>query len=69
MILPLVTGLVSYSHLQIPNVRYETLLAVRLLSIEALLVYFPFSKMMHLFYAFPSRYRVGVAMDRKGVQA
>jgi len=69
VMLPLVTGFVSYSHLQIPNVRYETLLAVHLLSIEALLVYFPFSKMMHLFYAFPSRYRVGVAMDRKGVQA
>lgn len=69
VILPLVTGLVSYSHLPLPNVRYETLLAVHLLSVEALLVWFPFSKLMHLFYAFPSRYQVGAAMDRKGVQA
>lgn len=69
VILPIVTGLMSYAHLQLPGVRYETLLAVHLLSVEALLVWFPFSKLMHLFYAFPSRYQVGAAMDRKGVQA
>jgi nitrate reductase gamma subunit len=69
VILPLVTGLVSYSHLQLPLVRYETLLAVHYLSVEALLIWFPFSKMMHLFYAFPSRYQTGAAMDRKGVRA
>jgi nitrate reductase gamma subunit len=69
VILPLVTGLMSYAHLQVPGVRYESLLAMHLLSFEALLVWFPFSKLMHLFYAFPSRYQVGAAMDRKGVKA
>lgn len=69
VILPLVTGFASYAHLQIGNLRYETLLATHLLSIEALLVWFPFGKLMHLFYTFPSRYQVGAAMERKGVKA
>jgi nitrate reductase gamma subunit len=69
VILPLLTGFLSYSHVQPLDVRYEVLLAVHLLSVEALLVWFPFGKLMHLFYAFPSRYQVGAAMQRKGVQA
>jgi nitrate reductase gamma subunit len=69
VIIPLVTGFLSYSHVAIGGARYETMLAAHILSIEALLVYFPFGKLMHLFYAFPSRYQVGVAMERKGVKA
>ena len=69
VILPLVTGLASYAHLQIGEVRYETLLALHILSIEAMLVWFPFSKLMHMFYAFPARYQVGAAMEHKGVKA
>jgi nitrate reductase gamma subunit len=69
VIAPIVTGLLSYSHVQIGTVRYETLLAIHILSIEALLVIFPFSKLMHLFYAFPSRFKVGAAMEHKGVEA
>jgi len=69
VITPIVTGLVSYAHLQLPGVRYEHLLAAHLLSFEALLVWFPFSKLMHLFYAFPSRFRAGAAMEHKGVRA
>lgn len=69
VILPLVTGFLSYSHVQWFGVRYETLLAVHILSIEALLVWFPFGKLMHLFFAFPSRYQVGASMERKGVEA
>jgi nitrate reductase gamma subunit len=66
---PIVTGLASYAHVQLPGVRYEELLAVHLLSFELLLVWFPFSKLMHLFYAFPARFQIGAAMDRKGVKA
>ena len=33
------------------------------------LVWFPFSKLMHMFYAFPARYQVGAAMEHKGVKA
>jgi nitrate reductase gamma subunit len=69
VILPLVTGFLSYSHAQGVGMRYETLLAVHLLSVEALLAWFPFGKLMHLFYAFPSRYQVGAAMERRGVEA
>jgi nitrate reductase gamma subunit len=69
VILPLVTGLLAYSHVQWLGARYETLLGLHLLSVEALLVWFPFSKLMHLFYTFPSRYQIGAAMERKGVEA
>jgi nitrate reductase gamma subunit len=69
VITPLVTGLLSYAHIQMFGIRYETLLAAHIISIEALLVWFPFSKLMHLFYTFPSRYQVGAAMERKGVEA
>jgi nitrate reductase gamma subunit len=69
VIAPIVTGLLSFAHVQIGTVRYETLLAIHILSIEALLVIFPFSKLMHLFYAFPSRFKVGAAMEHKGVEA
>lgn len=69
VILPFVTGFASYAHLQIGEIRYETLLAAHILSVEAMLVWFPFSKLMHMFYAFPARFQVGVAMEHKGVKA
>lgn len=69
VIIPLVTGFLSYSHAQIGAVRYETMLALHILSIEVLLVWFPFSKLMHMFYTFPSRYQIGAAMERRGVKA
>lgn len=69
VILPLVTGFASYSHLQIAGLRYETLLALHILSIQLVMVWFPFSKLMHMFYAFPARYQVGTAMEHKGVKA
>jgi nitrate reductase gamma subunit len=68
-ILPLVTGFLSYSHVSVFGLRYETMLGLHILSIEALLVWFPFGKLMHLFYTFPSRYQIGVSMERKGVKA
>jgi nitrate reductase gamma subunit len=69
VIIPLVTGFMSYAHVGVFGARYETMLALHILSIEALLVWFPFSKLMHLFYTFPSRYQIGVSMERKGVKA
>ena len=42
--LPVLTGLLAVSHL---GARYETLLAIHLLSIAALLIWFPFGKLMH----------------------
>jgi hypothetical protein len=64
--LPLITGFLAYAHV---GGRYETLLAVHLLSIEALFVWFPFGKLMHTAMTFPSRYQAGTSFGRKGVKA
>jgi len=59
----LVTGLAASAHL---GARYETLLAIHILSVDALLVWFPFGKLMHAFYIFPSRAINGAILARKG---
>lgn len=65
-LLPLVTGFVSYTGMLFEK---ETNLALHLLSVELLLVWFPFGKLMHLFLAFPARYLAGAAFARTGVKA
>jgi nitrate reductase gamma subunit len=65
-LLPLLTGLVAFAHI---GARYETLLAVHLLSVEALFVWFPFGKLMHTAMTFPSRYQAGTSFGRRGVKA
>ncbi|MDH4048205.1 MAG: nitrate reductase [Gammaproteobacteria bacterium] len=66
VIAPLITGILAFAHL---GARYETLLAVHLLSVEALFVWFPFGKLMHTALTFPSRYQAGSSYGRKGVRA
>ncbi|MDH5736700.1 MAG: nitrate reductase [Gammaproteobacteria bacterium] len=61
--LVVVTGLMASGHMGGP---YETLLALHLLSLEALLIWFPFGKLMHAFYIFPSRIANGYFLARKG---
>jgi nitrate reductase gamma subunit len=61
--LVMVTGLATSAHL---GGRYETLLAVHILSVDALLIWFPFGKLMHAFYIFPSRAINGAILARKG---
>lgn len=46
--------------------RYETLLAIHIISFNALLIWFPFSKLMHAFYIFPSRFINGYMHVKKG---
>jgi len=65
-ILPLITGFMAYSH---TGGRYETLLALHLLSVELLLLWFPFGKLMHAILAFPARFQIGAAFGRRGVRA
>jgi nitrate reductase gamma subunit len=65
-ILPLLTGLISYANIGFDK---ETNLALHLLSIVLVLVWFPFGKLMHLFLAFPTRYKAGADYGRKGVAA
>ena len=64
--LPLITGFLAVAHL---GLRYETMLAIHILSFELLLIWFPFGKLMHLFFIFPSRYNIGAIFARRGVRA
>jgi len=66
VILPLVTGTLAFAHI---GARYETMLAVHLLSVEAMFVWFPFGKLMHTAMTFPSRYQAGTWFGRRGVKA
>jgi nitrate reductase gamma subunit len=45
---------------------YETLLAIHILSVDVLLIWFPFGKLMHAVYIFPSRALNGALLSRKG---
>jgi nitrate reductase gamma subunit len=66
VMLVLATGLAATAHV---GGRYETLLAVHILSFDAMLIWFPFSKLMHAFYIFPSRAINGALMTRKGASS
>jgi nitrate reductase gamma subunit len=59
----LVTGLAATAHVGAP---YETLLGLHILSVDVLLIWFPFGKLMHAFYIFPSRAINGAVLARKG---
>lgn len=63
--LPVVTGLVAVAHLWAP---YETLLAIHILSVALLLIWFPFGKLMHAFLVFVTRSETGVFYSRRGVE-
>jgi nitrate reductase gamma subunit len=60
---PFVTGMLAYSHIGAP---YQNLLAAHILSVELLLVWFPFGKLMHAFTVFASRGTQGMQFERKG---
>src|SRR6202050_3285076 len=61
--LVMVTGLAATAHIGGP---YQTLLALHILSVDVLLIWFPFGKLMHAFYIFPSRAINGALLARKG---
>jgi nitrate reductase gamma subunit len=48
---------------------YPHPLAIHLLSVELLLVWFPFSKLMHALLVFPGRMQIGAAFAKRGVKA
>jgi nitrate reductase gamma subunit len=71
--LPLMTGMAvvgesSASLLAHANPLYRGPLAVHLLSLELLLVWFPFGKLMHAFLVFPNRMRLARLFGRRGVR-
>jgi len=63
--LPLVTGLMAFAHV---GLRYETMLALHILSVALLLAYMPFSKLMHAFWFVFARAQSGLAYAHKGVR-
>jgi len=66
VLVPLVTGILAFAHF---GARYETLLAIHLLSVEAMLIWFPFGKLMHAVMTIPARFQAGTAFGRRGVKA
>jgi nitrate reductase gamma subunit len=59
---PVATGVM----LHFANISYEKMLAVHLLSVEVLLAWFPWGKLMHALTVFASRGLTGVVLERKG---
>jgi len=66
VIAPLVTGIAAFAHFGGP---YQTVLAIHLLTVEFMFVWFPFGKLMHTFLTFPSRYQAGTSFGHRGVKA
>ncbi|MDH3614449.1 MAG: nitrate reductase [Gammaproteobacteria bacterium] len=66
VLIPLITGILAFAHV---GGRYETLLAIHLLSVEVMLIWFPFGKLMHAIMTMPARYQAGTAFGRRGVKA
>ena len=63
--LPVLTGIVATTHL---GARYETLLALHILSVALLLVWLPFGKLMHWFLVFVTRSQTGAHLNHRGAQ-
>jgi nitrate reductase gamma subunit len=63
--LPLVSGLVATSHL---GARYETLLALHILSVALFLIWIPFGKLMHFLLVFVTRAQTGAHLSHRGAQ-
>ena len=71
--LPLITGMAvvgepSSSILAHKVVLYRDPLAIHLFSLELLLVWFPFGKLMHAFPFLPGRMQLATFLGRRGVQ-
>lgn len=64
-LLPLLTGYMSYHHMLLP---YTLMLAVHILSVELLLVFLPFTKLVHVGTLFVSRWYNGDALGHKGAR-
>lgn len=62
--LPLLTGYFTARHLLLP---YITMLALHIFSVELLLIFLPFTKLMHVFTLWISRWYNGNVNGHKGV--
>ena len=66
-ILPLVTGYLAFHRVGVAPP--PTLIAVHILSVELLMVVFPFTKLMHTFTVFMARYYNGAIAGYRGVNS
>lgn len=64
--LPLLTGYIAFHRMIEP---YPLALGLHLLSVEILLIVFPFTKLMHAFTLFIARWYTGALMGRKGIES
>ncbi len=65
-IAPLVTGYIAFHRIGMTG---PTLLAIHILSVEILMVVFPFTKLMHAFTIFMSRWYNGAMSGYRGVES
>ena len=65
-VLPLVTGLII--PVRPGFIRYEDLLAIHILSVVVLMVWFPFGKLGHAFLVFITRGTTGMVFERRGAR-
>jgi nitrate reductase gamma subunit len=65
-ILPLITGYIAFHRM---GITAPTLLAIHILSVELLLIVFPFTKLMHAFTTFIARWYNGAISGYRGVQS
>ena len=63
--LPIVTGLLMPVRM---GVRYETLLAIHILSVAVLMIWLPFGKLGHSFLVFVTRGTTGMVFERRGAR-
>ena len=63
--LPIVTGLIMPVRM---GVRYETLLAIHILSVAVLMIWLPFGKLGHSFLVFVTRGTTGMVFERRGAR-
>jgi nitrate reductase gamma subunit len=64
-LLPIVTGLLMPVRM---GVRYETLLAIHILSVAVLMIWLPFGKLGHTFLVFVTRGTTGMVFERRGAK-
>ncbi|MEZ5535371.1 MAG: hypothetical protein R3F02_07070 [Thiolinea sp.] len=63
---PVLTGYMAYHHLLLP---YSWMLGLHIFSVAVLMILFPFTKLMHAFTLFISRWYGGSIAGRRGVQS
>lgn len=64
-LIPVATGLMASAHI---GARYETLLAIHILSVCAFFIWFPFGKLMHAFLFILSRGATGIRFKHRGAE-